>query len=61
MRWTALNGLGALFWVAGLYLALSVSHGGTWGPWLPANAFYIGGACGLVGLATLLWANLGEA
>ena len=58
MKWTALNGVGASLWVIGLYLALGVSHAGTWGSWLPANSLRMGGIVGLLGLATLLWANL---
>ena len=61
MKWTALNSVGALFWLIGLYLALGVSHAGTWGAWLPANSLPIGAFFGLIGLATLLWANLGDA
>lgn len=61
MKWTALNGVGALFWIAGLYLALVVGRSGAWDGWLPVNALYAGAAFGLVGLATLLWANLGKA
>lgn len=61
MKWTALNGVGALFWIVGLYLALGVSHTGGWGSWLPANSLPIGGAFGLIGLAMLLWANLSGA
>lgn len=61
MRWTALNGVGALFWIAGLYLALGVSHGETWGSWLPANSLPIGAMFGVIGLAVLLWANLSDA
>lgn len=61
MKWTALNGIGALFWLTGLYLALGVSHSATWGAWLPSNSLQIGGVFGLVGLVTLVWANLIDA
>lgn len=61
MKWTALNGVGAIFWLVGLYLAVGVSQEGHWGFWLPANALPVGAVLGLVGLATLLWANLSGA
>ena len=61
MKWTALNSVGALLWLVGLFLALGVSHAGMWSAWLPTNSVQIGGVCGLVGLAVLLWANLSDA
>lgn len=61
MKWTALNGIGAVLWFAGLTLVLGVSHAGAWQVWLPANPLPIGGLFGLIGLATLLWANLSNA
>ncbi len=61
MRWTALNSVGALLWLIGLFLSLGVSHAGTWGTWLPANSLPIGGFFGIFGLLTLLWANLSDA
>ena len=61
MKWTALNSVGALFWLIGLSLALGVSHAGSWSAWLPQNPLPIGGLCGVVGLAMLLWANLRDA
>lgn len=61
MRWTALNGAGALFWVAGLYLILGVAHAGVWAAWMPSNPLPLGSAFGLLGLLLLLWANLRDA
>ena len=58
MKWMALNCFGAIFWVTGLYLSLGVTYAGDWDSLFPANAVYVGGTCGLVGLAMLLWANL---
>lgn len=61
MRWTALNGVGALFWTIGLFLALGTAHAGAWSGWMPANPLPIGGAFVAAGLALLLWANLSDA
>ena len=61
MKWTALNSVGALLWLIGLYLALGVSHAGALGAWMPANPFPIGALFGAIGLVTLLWANLSGA
>ena len=61
MKWTALNSVGALFWLDGLYVALGASHAGMWASWLPANSLPLGGAGGLIGLVMLLWANLSDA
>ena len=61
MRWTTLNSVGASFWILGLCFARGVVHPESWSVWLPFNALAIGGILGSVGLATLLWANLGDA
>lgn len=61
MRWTALNSVGALFWLVGLYLALGLSRGGPFDAWLPAHPLPLGAALSLVGLATLVWANVSDA
>ena len=61
MKWTALNSVGAVFWLVGLFMALGVPHDGPWGSWLPANSLPIGSLFDLIGLVTLLWANLSGA
>ncbi len=55
MRWTVLNALGGLAWLAGIIYAK-----GAEGAALGSNDHHlvIGASIGIVGLAVLLWANL---
>ena len=58
MKWAVCNGLGILFWVAGLCYAKG--QGPSVAALLPAtdHRLLIGVVVGLAGLSVLLWSNL---